>query len=750
VEHGKINGYGQPTGDATVTVRTVDTGAKLHEFKSEQPVTSSSLSGDGKTLVVTEGKKAIVRNADTGAKLHEFEHQNKLSSSSLSGDGKTLVTAEGKYKDGKWVDNKVIVRNVDTGAELQKFDHDAKITSTSLSGDGKRLVVVESEMGDGVTTDPSEPQRSTVIVRNVDTGVELQKFEHEKPVTSSSLSGDGKTLVTVESEMEYGTPKSSVVVVRDVATGVERHKFEHEEAVTSSSLSGDGKAVLYCSGHRAYFRIGGMDTDHWASALLEFGEAIKSVHFANDDRDLLITLSKTTIVFDYEHLLEQPTATDAYAMAKNDVEMAKRMLEAFPMVVNAQDDHGRTVLHMAVEEEQEKDAQKYVRLFCGIERQDDATLLACWEAYSADTGKSEQGTSSMIQGVFVAAAKYNRPYTRLTPPNSAAKSTVDSKALVVEKANLKAAKKLFETGFVPKGEEKKREQGQAVYHTPLTIAVAKNFDKVVQDLLGIVLASTSTCSRLYVTESLPLLVKEHPKHVTSFLNALGLDSASAPVEPWRQDLGGQYKVRTNSSSFAVSEAAWRGTEDDKKGNGVTTTLRTCVEQALSKCIPNSGAELPVEPRVVGLEGIATNTALLHALCECKHLELFETTVVKAVLKWKWQHHGRGMHTAQFALYVLFVLLYSLWLYGIHTRYEYWDKDHGGDMQLHFGSTTGHEFQRGVLLIALLFLGNEAVQILAQQWNYAAMGWNAKVDGVNAKVDGVNAKVDEILKLLAKR
>jgi hypothetical protein len=210
---------------------------------------------------------------------------------------------------------------------------------------------------------------------------------------------------------------------------------------------------------------------------------------------------------------------------------------------------------------------------------------------------------------------------------------------------------------------------QAVYHTPLTIAAAKNFDKVVQDLLGIVLVSTSTRSRLYVTESLPLLVKEYPKHVTTFLKALELDSA--PVEPWRQYLGGRYKVRTNKSSFAFSEAAWDGAEGDKKGSGVTTTLRTRADQALSRCVSwrrllvsNPGAELPVAPRVVGLEGIATNTALLYALCECKHLDLFDTTVVQAVLKWKWQHHGWKMHTAQFSLYALLVVRAPLFVVAI--------------------------------------------------------------------------------------
>jgi hypothetical protein len=90
-----------------------------------------------------------------------------------------------------------------------------------------------------------------------------------------------------------------------------------------------------------------MDTDPLGERTPHmFAEKIKFIHFANIDRDLLITLSQTTFVFDYEHLLKQPTASDAYAMAKNEPEMAKRMVAAFPMVVNAQDEDGRTVLHI--------------------------------------------------------------------------------------------------------------------------------------------------------------------------------------------------------------------------------------------------------------------------------------------------------------------------------------------------------------------------------------------------------------------
>jgi len=171
-----------PEGDATVTIRNVDTGAKLHEFKSDQPVTSSSLSGDGKTLV-TVGK----------------------------GKNTSVVT----------------VRNVDTGAELQKFEHDQVVTSLSLSGDGKTLVAVEHDelCGSGLPTGAA-----TVTIRNVDNGAKLQEFKSEQPVTSSSLSGDGKTLETVEhgsSHATYGFPEGdATVTIRKVDNGAKLQEFK--------------------------------------------------------------------------------------------------------------------------------------------------------------------------------------------------------------------------------------------------------------------------------------------------------------------------------------------------------------------------------------------------------------------------------------------------------------------------------------------------------------------------------------------
>ena len=105
----------------------------------------------------------------------------------------------------------VTVRDVETGATSQVFRSEQPVSDCCLSGDGKTLATVETN---------DEEDTSVVTVRRVDAGVEIHTFEHDKPVTSSSLSRDGKTLVYVETDMQYGD-QSSTVVVRNVDTGAE-------------------------------------------------------------------------------------------------------------------------------------------------------------------------------------------------------------------------------------------------------------------------------------------------------------------------------------------------------------------------------------------------------------------------------------------------------------------------------------------------------------------------------------------------
>ena len=94
-----------------------------------------------------------------------------MTSTTLSGDGTTLATAEGyRESDSIWTENKVVTRNDSTGATLQEFEHEDKITTTCLSGNGKTLVTVEHAK----LTYMGPKGDATVTIRNVDTGAKLK------------------------------------------------------------------------------------------------------------------------------------------------------------------------------------------------------------------------------------------------------------------------------------------------------------------------------------------------------------------------------------------------------------------------------------------------------------------------------------------------------------------------------------------------------------------------------------------------
>ena len=211
--------------------------------------------------------------------------------------------------------------------------------------------------------------------------------------------------------------------------------------------------------------------------------------------------------------MEQPTAADAYAMAKNDPEMAKRMVHDCPTVVNCQDGAtGRTVLHMATEERLEDDAQKYVRLFCGIELPGDTANLLAWameHAAELRACTSWPETASLLADVVTGIGGVHF-----------CKAAIGGEGLATDQ------------------------------HTPLTLAVAQNYGRVVQDLLGLVLTSTRMRSRLYVTWSLPDLIKKYPQHVVALLG--GLDFAPTPEKPWPHPLQGERALtRADASSRRI-------------------------------------------------------------------------------------------------------------------------------------------------------------------------------------------------------
>ena len=98
-------------------------------------VNSVALSGDGRYIVSGSGDRTVaVWDLQTGARLHELTgHQGGVRSVAMSGDGRHIVS--GSY------DRTVAVWDLQTGARLHELTgHQGVVISVALSGDGRYIV----------------------------------------------------------------------------------------------------------------------------------------------------------------------------------------------------------------------------------------------------------------------------------------------------------------------------------------------------------------------------------------------------------------------------------------------------------------------------------------------------------------------------------------------------------------------------------------------------------------------------------
>ena len=224
-----------------------------------------------------------------------------------------------------------------------------------------------------------------------------------------------------------------------------------------------------------------------------------------------------------------------------------------------------------------------------------------------------------------------------------------------------------------------------------------------QDLLGLVLTSTRMRSRLYVTWSLPDLIKKYPQHVVALLG--GLDFAPTPEKPWPHPLLGERALaRADASSFASDKAYW-GDGETGEGGGKARWL--------AQLFRSTGVEVPVQAKVLGLPGVLTDERLLAALCECTHLPLFDAKAVQTLLQWKWGRYGKTAHWAQTALYLVFVGCLSRWFYLVHTG----SAAAGGAAEAQAAAWVA------VVLVAAFVAAEVRQAACTSVAQYAAQGWN---------------------------
>jgi WD40 repeat protein len=124
------------SGDRTVAVWDLQTGARLHELTGHQGVVNSvAMSGDGRYIVSGSFDGTVaVWDLQTGARLHQLTgHQGWVTSVALSGDGRHIVSGSG--------DRTVAVWDLQTGARLATLALDGAIACLRWHLEDRSLVV---------------------------------------------------------------------------------------------------------------------------------------------------------------------------------------------------------------------------------------------------------------------------------------------------------------------------------------------------------------------------------------------------------------------------------------------------------------------------------------------------------------------------------------------------------------------------------------------------------------------------------
>jgi WD40 repeat protein len=237
----------------TVVVRDVASATVLRVLQTANKASSPQLSADGRTLVTVEhGEHTFVGKPigastvtvwDLAAKTQRvYTSPRAVSRVCMSADGRVLVTVLlGKLNDhGMLIGNTTVVVRRDDVATVDDVWL-GSVTACSLSADGETFAFVSNAF--------------TVGVLRTDTGEVRRKFVHTKPVSTTKLSPDGNSLLTVEHGRVSAASvplDGSVVTLRDVRSGVLLARFQSDQNVAHCALGGDRVALV--TGHKVVLR----------------------------------------------------------------------------------------------------------------------------------------------------------------------------------------------------------------------------------------------------------------------------------------------------------------------------------------------------------------------------------------------------------------------------------------------------------------------------------------------------------------
>ncbi len=236
--------------DRSMRLWDVEMGEEIRRFEAEDGwVRAVAFSPDGQLAVSGRtdyrgGSDGSVRlwDVETGRLIREFDGITQaIHGVAFSSDGRQVVAA-GEYKlVGLW--------HVETGRQIRRFFRPiTHVSSVAISPDGRRVVSGQFAM---TRKDDAwlDPENSAACLWDVHTGREIRRFRgHTGGVLSVAFSPDGRYVLTGsgghDDSTGYYKAYDNTVRLWDVETGVELCRFNPGQRVTSVAFLPDGRFIV--------------------------------------------------------------------------------------------------------------------------------------------------------------------------------------------------------------------------------------------------------------------------------------------------------------------------------------------------------------------------------------------------------------------------------------------------------------------------------------------------------------------------
>ena len=211
------------TNEKAVQVFAIADNREVVRFPHEDSVTSVAFSPNGKQIATAAGTQARLFDIDDHREVAHVTLGDLVTAVTFSLDGKLLAVG-GDDKSTHVVDTA-------NGREVARFDGDKPVKKLNFTGTGHNVAILSED----------RPAHKTLRLLEIASGHDV--ITPTEPFEDVVVSGDGRVLAITSSN-----DKETMTRVLDLESGVELFRFQHDLPIDKITLSQDGAYLIAARG----------------------------------------------------------------------------------------------------------------------------------------------------------------------------------------------------------------------------------------------------------------------------------------------------------------------------------------------------------------------------------------------------------------------------------------------------------------------------------------------------------------------